>query len=140
MYFCSSNRAKFVFDLGYGVDIIYFWCLAEQCDIFDDILVSIGSMGGSSDKVVNSAIWSVKKRGRGKGGKGVEAATQKNITNQLLEKLIDRGSNVEIATKNSEINLHRSTLNDLTSNVLSAFRYFSNFKEGYFFKMNPCRP
>ena len=69
MYFCSSNRAKFVFDLGYGVDIIYCWCLADQCDIFDNILVSIGSMGGSSDKGVNSAIWSVEKSGRGKGKK-----------------------------------------------------------------------
>ena len=46
--FCTSNKAKFVFDVGFGVDILYLWCIAEQYDIFNDILVDVGSLGGSS--------------------------------------------------------------------------------------------
>jgi len=45
--FCTSNKAKFVFDDGFDVDILYLWYLVEQCRFFEDILVDVGSIGAA---------------------------------------------------------------------------------------------
>ena len=46
--------------------MLYLWCLATQCEIFEDILVGIGGLGGSSSDGVKKAQTQNNKRMREK--------------------------------------------------------------------------
>ena len=94
--------------------MLYLWCLASQCEIFEDILVGIGGLGGSSSKGVNNA--QNKKRMRGKGKNTIIADLARNETNDILRSLADRGKE-NISLKVGEIALHRNTLKDLNSEI-----------------------
>ena len=140
--FCASNKAKFVFDAGFGVDILFLWCLSKQCGIFEDILVDIGDMGGSSTTGVNAVggrRGSYKPR-KGKNKKrknerGVSAAQlvgmkERNETNNLLRSLCGRGSDELISVKSTEICLIRSTLTDVTNQIMETFKMLREFPVG----------
>ena len=112
--YVSNDKANFIFDPGNGVDLLYLWCLADQCDIFRDILVDIGDLGGSSNNGVNGAL--SKKRTRGKGKNNLESQLARIETNDILRSLADRGKE-NISMKVNEISLHRNTLKELNSEI-----------------------
>ena len=107
--------------------MLYFWCLSDQCDMFNDILVDIGDLGGSSSHGVNSA--SSKKRKRRKHAKKTgpeELARNKSReeTNKLLRSLADR-SEENMSMKVAEISLHRSSIKDLHSELRESILFIS---------------
>ena len=112
--YVSNDKANFIFDPGNGVDLLYLWCLADQCDIFKDILVDIGELGGSSNNGVNGAL--SKKRTRGEGKNNLESQLARIETNDILRSLADRGKE-NISMKVNEISLHRNTLKELNSEI-----------------------
>ena len=143
--FCTSNKAKFVFDAGYGVDICYLWVLSDQCGIFGDILVDIRELGGSSTTGVNDASigrrtgGGNKKRSAERGLSAKNAKNQriiqedkkrKNETNSLLRSLINRGCDELVSVKSTEICLIRSTVTDLTMQILTALQLVLKFLPG----------
>ena len=141
--YCTSNKAQFVFDSGFGVDIAYLWALAEQCGIFGDVLVDIRDLGGSSDKGVNDAstgrrTGGNKKRSAERGlssknaFKANEANERHNETNNLLRSIMNRGRGCDelVSQKSTEICLIRSTVTDLTMQILSALKLVLSFQPG----------
>ena len=96
--------------------MLYLWCLATQCEIFEDILVGIGGLGGSSSDGVKKAQTQSNKRTRGKGKNTFDPDLARNETNDILCSLADRGKE-NISMKISEISLHRNTLKELNSEI-----------------------
>ena len=105
--------------------------MALQCEIFSDILVDIGNLGGSSSEGVNVA--STKKRKRIKYAKksgpeeSAESARNKSReeTNNILRSLADR-SEENISMKVTEISLHRNSLKELHSELRDTIQFISN--------------
>ena len=111
--------------------MLYLWCLATQCEIFEDILVGIGCLGGSSSKGVNNA--QNNKRMRGKGKNTIIADLARNETNDILRSLADRGKE-HISMKVGEISLHRNTLKELNSEIRETIKMMIQVDLGDEFK------
>ena len=109
--------------------------MALQCEIFSDILVDIGDLGGSSSEGVNVA--STKKRKRIKYAKksgpeeSAESARNKSReeTNNILRSLADR-SEENISMKVTEISLHRNSLKELHSELRDTIQFMSQLGNG----------